>query len=125
MWCAQAIRRKPLADVLSQLAGLTVRSRSIALEQVVCATLRAGHFGARRLGWLDSCLTRSLVAAALSQGREDVRIHIGFQDAQDDRPDTGHAWVTVGAALLLDDHDPAQPDRPYRTVLELRLDEYT
>jgi hypothetical protein len=106
----------PLAVRASRLARTTAIDRALAAlirshhpqsghhPPLMCAsaTHRAGRLVAA-FGGLNTCLTRSLVLAALLSDREGVRLHVGFRTASDHAsiPD-GHAWVTLDGANVSD-----------------------
>jgi hypothetical protein len=66
------------------------------------AIFRAARI-ARRLGGLDSCLTRSMTLAALLSRKQPVVLNLGFAppDVAGGVP-KGHAWVTLSGRNVSD-----------------------
>ncbi len=90
---AQAVARRPLPEVARGIARVRgPRTRDTA--RAVLAARRAGARGARWFGWLDTCLTRSLVVAGLLRGRRVV-LRLGFRPPRGAGPVDGHAWLEV------------------------------
>ena len=66
-----------------------------AAERALTAAQRAGRLLAR-LGLLDTCLTRCLVAGALLDRELQVRVELGFAPGPVPGRPEGHAWLSVG-----------------------------
>ena len=100
---AQKVRTEPLQQVIE---SLTDPRRSLARhseDQLALAAGRATARWSRWFGGIDTCLTRSLVLGALSRGRGDVKLVIGFRAGESEDAIAGHAWVTI-------DGRPVGPD---------------
>ncbi|MFZ5786943.1 MAG: lasso peptide biosynthesis protein [Acidobacteriota bacterium] len=122
---AQGVRTGPLPAAAARLAGMGRLPRGVAPEDAWRAAVRAGMRLARWRGALDSCLTRSLVVAALLCDRDGVAIHVGFRSGQKAILDAGtalhegHAWVSVDGAAVTPETGGDAHHGPYVEVLRI------
>ncbi len=115
---AQRISREPVDAVARALGRAWVPLRTSTPGRAAAAARRAGVRGARWAGWLDTCLTRSLVAAALLDGSRRVVLHVGFRPGEDGTD--GHAWLSVdGRRLELS--TPPGSQLPWEETLTLTI----
>ncbi len=115
---AQRISREPVARVARMLGGAWVPLRTPVPGRAAMAARRAGVRGARWAGWRDTCLTRSLVAAALLEGSRRVVLHVGFRPGE--RGPDGHAWLSVDGRRLELSTPPDAP-LPWEETLTLTI----
>ena len=102
-WIAQAIRWRPLPEVIARLETLRWLPRSADMAAARRATLRACGRLARWTGGLDTCLIRALVLGTLLADREGVVLHLGFRPGSAGTGiASGHAWLTVNGEPWLD-----------------------
>ena len=118
---AQAIRKHPLPRVIDEVARRSlVRPTDVA--RVLLAATRAGVRSKRWFGWVDTCLTRSVVAGAMLSRSREVVLCVGFRPGAAANPADGHAWLTVDGAPA--DGGGSEPEEePYETVLEIPFSE--
>jgi hypothetical protein len=121
-WSASAIGSgSRLDEVLSTLLG----RRHLPLQADPACARRAAVVACKvlarlRLG-MDTCLTRSLVIAALLSDRPSLCLHLGFAPpAEAGGAPMGHAWVTLSSHNVSD--DPSSSSGPtFRDVYQRQL----
>lgn len=103
---AQQIRTRPLPEVARRISGVHLALRTSSTLRAAAAAARATARGARRWGWLDTCLTRSLTAAGLISRARTVALNLGFRPGAT-TPADGHAWLMIDGERL----DLTRPER--------------
>ncbi len=83
------------------------------------ATVWAHRRFAASVGLRDSCVSRSLVVAALVAGHPGATLHLGFR-AAGDKGVEGHAWVCVGDHTI-GGMDPGEAGQAYIQLFQLEL----
>jgi hypothetical protein len=91
---AQSVRTTALPQVVDRLQRRGWVGTDDTARALVAAT-RAGSRGERWFGWLNTCLTRSLVAGSLLTRLCEVELHVGFRPGDGEEAVDGHAWLEV------------------------------
>ena len=116
----QGIRTHPLPRVIDNVARKCVL-RQADVPRTLLAVSRAGSRSKRWFGWMNTCLTRSVVAGAMLAERRHVVLCVGFRPGAGQGPADGHAWLTVDGVTtdgsLITGHEG-----PYETVLEIPIE---
>lgn len=96
---AQQIRHASISTVSHNLLLLGNPGLDVGPQEVSRVVTRVVGLLGRLPGWLDSCLVRTLVAAALLASRHRVVLHIGFAGTGSSELD-GHAWLSVDGCVV-------------------------
>ncbi len=116
---AQQVKTVSLNRLIPQMASMRLPLRTREPIAAARAAQRAGARAAHRPGWLDTCLTRTLVAAALLKTREPLTVHLGFRPGNGSLVVDGHAWLVAGETRL-DLTTPLQrAGAPYQSVVQI------
>ena len=102
-WAAQEVREASIPTVVQRLAALPGLPLRVRPAEAARAAGRACLAVQRMAGGLNSCLTRSLVAAALLSDQEGVVLHLGFRPGGGEA--NGHAWVSMRGENVTDPED--------------------
>jgi hypothetical protein len=119
---ADSVRRHPITEVLPRLDERWPSVRTLRARRAVRACQRAGPRAARWFGSLDTCLTRSMVAATMLKDRSQVRIAIGFRPTEDRGVADGHAWLAVANRAFQLSTPPNLEPEPYTCLAEIPLE---
>lgn len=119
---ADMIRKKPITAVLPTMNRQRPAIRTGDVDRAVRASQRAGPRAARWFGTLDTCLTRTMVAATLLENRSQTRLAIGFRPSLKESTLDGHAWLAIAESsyhLTI----PCDLDiRPYSCLAEIPIE---
>jgi len=119
---AQAVREKPLPEVVERVCGRAWRGEVREPVEALQAAQRACNRWARWFGGLDSCLTRSLVAGALLAESHEVVLHVGFRPSdQGAKAIDGHAWLVVDGEVVELTGLDHEHEEPYESTLQLPM----
>ena len=118
---ASSVRSLPISETLYELTQRWTAVRTDSARRAVAACQRAGPRAARWLKTLDTCLTRSMVAATMISPRSCVHLAIGFRPSSDDAPVDGHAWIIVAGKSFQLSTPPDLDTRPYSCLAEIPL----
>lgn len=120
---AQELRRgESLHKVIRRLSSKSNLPRQVEPLSALRAASRAGRV-VQWLGYLNSCLMRSLVAGMLLSDREGVVLHIGVLSRDGSGgPLTGHAWLSLDGSVIPSPKAEKAPDgRVYRKMTSVAL----
>lgn len=113
---ARTVRSRPIEEVIDRLCRLPWLATTADPQRAALAARRSCARLARWAGGLDSCLTRSLVAGSLLRHLDSVVLEVGFRPGRESQPVEGHAWLTVGGAVVEASPEDRQADEPYAVV---------
>lgn len=119
---ADMVREKPITAVLPSMNRQRPAIRTEDVDRAVRASQRAGPRAARWFGTLDTCLTRTMVAAILLGNRSQTRLAIGFRPSLKERTIDGHAWLAIGESSYQLTNPGDLDDRPYSCLAEIPIE---